>query len=258
MVPAHRVVALAQYSKLTTKRGSMAFLGSISFYRRYLQKLATQTALLTPLTAKQAPQRVEWSEEGTCAFNTICSYFCDMCVLCIPLSDDKFSIVTDASGKGIGGVLQVHWKGDWQPAAFFSRQLWGAEQRYSATELEALALAETVSHFAYYLYGRRFTAYTDHKPLEQLLTSTRLNPWLQWLSYKLQHWMMSIEYIPGAQNTLADALSREERPPPGLEERQEQVMQDKPGITLALGDVEGTPPQRSIVAQPLEVAKCET
>ena len=186
-VPAHRVVALAQYSKPTTKRGLRAFLGSISFYRRYLQKLATQTALLTPLTAKQAPQRVEWSEEGTCAFNTICSYFCDMCVLCIPLSGDKFSIVTDASGKGIGGVLQVHREGDWQPAAFFSRQLRGAEQHYSATELEALALAETVGHFVYYLYGRRFTAYTDHKPLEQLLTSTRLNPRLQRLSYKLQH-----------------------------------------------------------------------
>ena len=213
-VPEHRVAALAKYSRPTTKRGLRAFLGSISFYRWYLKQLATQTALLTPLMAKRAPQRVEWSEEGECAFNTICTYFCDMSVLCIPLSDDEFSIVFDASGKGIGGVLQVKREGEWQPAAFFSRQLRGAEQRYSATELEALALAETVSHFAYYLYGRKFTAYTDHKPLEQLLTSTRLNPRLQRLSYKLQQWLMTIQYISGAQNMLADALSREEKPSP--------------------------------------------
>ena len=67
---------------------------------------------------------------------------------------DTFSIVTDASGLGVGGVLQV-WRGDrWEAAAFYSRLLQGAEQRYSATELEALALVSTISHFAYYLYGR--------------------------------------------------------------------------------------------------------
>ena len=124
-VPEHRVAALAKYSRPTTKRGLRAFLGSISFYRRYLKYLASQTALLTPLMAKQAPQWVEWSEEDECAFNTICSYFCNMSVLCIPLSEDKFSIVSDASGKGIGGVLQVQHEDEWQPVAFFSRQLRG-------------------------------------------------------------------------------------------------------------------------------------
>jgi len=55
-------------------------------------------------------------------------------------------------------------------AAFFSQQLHGAEQCYSATELEALALVASVEHFGYYLYGTPFIVYTDHKPLEQLLT----------------------------------------------------------------------------------------
>ena len=136
-------------------------------------------------------------------------------------------------------------EGDWQPAAFFSRQLKGAEQRYSATELEALVLVETIQHFAYYLYGRDFVAYTDHKPLEQLMTSSRLNPHLRHISFKLQHWMVTLTYIPGELNTLADALSREERPSPGENQRQEQ-QQRKPttrGIHLAAGDVEGQPPQ---------------
>ena len=210
-LPEHRVQALTQYKRPETKLGLRAFLGSVRFYRHYAQHLASQTALLTPHITKQAPSRVAWDDEGEEAFKSIISIMSHTTSLCIPLPKDRFSLVSDASGMGIGGVLQVHREGDWQPAAYFSRQLKGAEQRYSATELEALALAETVSHFAYYLYGHSFTAYTNHKPLEQLLMSTRLNPRLQRLSYKLQHWMLTIEYIPGAQNTLADALSREER-----------------------------------------------
>ena len=62
------------------------------------------------------------------------------------------SVVTDASGLEIGGVLQVRRGDEWEAAAFFSWQTRGAEQRYSATELEALALVETIKHSGYYLY----------------------------------------------------------------------------------------------------------
>ena len=29
---------------------------------------------------------------------------------------------------------------------------------------------------------------------------------------KLQHWLLTVEYLPGQENGFADALSREERP----------------------------------------------
>ena len=240
-IPAHRVKAIAEYSRPTTKKVLRAFLGSVGFYRRYMKDLAQQTAVLTPLTSKQAPQQVDWSVEGMEAFNTIISFISNASSLCIPLPSDKFSVVTDASGRGIGGVLQVYWEEEWQPTAFFSRQLRGAEHRYSATELEALALVATVEHFGYYLYGKQFTTYTDRKLLEQLLSSDRLNPRLRRMAYKLQHWMVRVEYIPGEKNTFADALSREERPRP--DSQLLQMMPEEPGISLASGDVEGMPPQ---------------
>ena len=163
------------------------------------------------MTSKQAPQTVEWTGEGVSAFQNICDFFCTPVNLCVPLLSDVLSIVSDASGRGIGGILQVQRYGDWVPSAYFSRQLRGAEHRYSATELEALALVETVRHFSYHLYGRSFVAFTDHRPLEQLMSSTRLNPRLARFAFKLQHWLVQIVYLPGEQNTLADALSREER-----------------------------------------------
>ena len=115
-----------------------------------------------------------------------------------PPSRNVMSVVTDVSGMGIGGVLQVQRDRRWEVAAFFSRQTmgaeqWysatelGAEQQYSATELEALAMVESIKHFGYYLYGESFTVFTDHKPLGQLLSSERLNGRLHRFAMKLQH-----------------------------------------------------------------------
>ena len=72
-VPEHRVVALVQYSKPVTKKGLRAFLGSVGFYRRYVELLAKHTAILTPLTAKLAPSKIVWTEEGEQAFTNICT-----------------------------------------------------------------------------------------------------------------------------------------------------------------------------------------
>ena len=233
-MPQHRVQALSMYARPTTKKGLRAFLNR--FYRRYVNKLANKTAILTPLTTKQAPQQVEWTAEGKLAFHCICNDISNECALCIPLPSDTFSLVTDASGKGHGGVLQVRRGDEWEVTAFFSRQLQGAEQSYSATKLEALAVVATVDHFNYYLYGKPFVIFTDHRPLEHLLTSDRLNPRLKRMAYKLQHWMENIRYIQGDNNTFADALSREEQ--------RTDVMPDKPGISLATGNVAGQPPHR--------------
>ena len=206
-IPEHRIEAPAHYTRPTTKKGFGAFLGSVGLYRHYIELLARQTAIVTPLTAKLAPSKIVWSEKGELDFNSICDSISNTCSLCIP---DTFSIVTDASGLGVKRVLQV-WREDCREAApFHLRQLQGAEQRYSATELEALALVSTITHFAYYLYGRQFKASTDHKPLVQLTTSDRLNPRLRRIAYKLQHWLVMVEYLPGAENTMANALSREE------------------------------------------------
>ena len=189
------------------------------------------------------------------AFSNIHNFFCTPPSLCVPLPNDKLSIVCDASGKGLGGVLQVQHDGEWTPSAYYSRQLWGAEARYSTTELEALAVLEAVRHFSYHLYGRHFTAFTDHRPLEQLMSSNRLNPRLARISYKLQQWLISIVYLPGELNTMADALPREEQagaaettrvetPQQGDANRpQSQRMPTNRGIHLVVGDVEGTPPQ---------------
>ena len=163
-IPDKRVQALLRYTKHTTKKGLRSFLGAVSFYRRYVELLATDTAVLFPATSKLTPAKVSWMEDMESAFHNIRKSVNAGCLLTISLPQDTMSIVTDALGSGIGGVLQVLRGSEWEAATFYSRHARGAEQRYSATELEALALVETVRHFEYYLYVKQFTAFTDHKP----------------------------------------------------------------------------------------------
>ena len=230
MLPDHRAEARGNYSQPTTKKGLQAFLGAIDFYRRYVELLASQTAVQT-LRAKQAPSKVVWMMEGEWTIKTICNTIASSCCLCIPLPQDTFSLVTDASGLVIGGVLQIQREKKWEAAAFHFRQLRGLEQRYSATELEAFALVSTIEQFGYYLYSRSFKVFTDHKPLVQLTTSERLNPRQRRLVFKLQHWMLDIEYLPGKNNTLADALSREARC------QEKTPFDENPNVFLAREDV---------------------
>ena len=74
-IPKHKIEAMLRYKRPQTKKGLSAFIGSVSFYRRYLAQFADYTAVLTPMTSKRAPQRLEWTSEGECAFQSILDFF---------------------------------------------------------------------------------------------------------------------------------------------------------------------------------------
>jgi len=89
--------------------------------------------------------------------------------------------------------------------AFYSRQLRGAERRYSATEMEALAVVASVNHFLPYLA----TVVTDHKAMESMMSSKTLNRQVQGWALKLQTFDFVIQYRAGELNANADGLSRQ-------------------------------------------------
>ena len=72
--------------------------------------------------------------------------------------------------------------------------------------LELAAAAWAIDNFAVYLRGRRFTLFTDHKPLETL--STVHTKTLNRLQQQLLEFDFDIRYKEGKENTAADALSR--------------------------------------------------
>ena len=94
------------------------------------------------------------------------------------------------------------------PIAFYSRSMTSAEKNYDTSQKELLAVIKSVEHFKQFLYGKEFVIKTDHHPLTSITTkskpSVRLGRWLS----ELADYQFRIEHKKGAENILADALSR--------------------------------------------------
>ena len=208
-VPAHRAAAMADYTQPTTKKQLRSFLGAAGYYRQFVEGYARMSAVLTPLTAKNAPSVVCWTAGGLEAFTKIKVSLVNVCTLTVPNQDDRFVLHCDASGTGIGATLNVVREGKKMPVAYYSKQLQGAQHHYSATELEGLAVFKAIHFFSHYLYGCRFLVMTDHKALVSLLHSRILNRRLHGWVMQLLQFDFQIEYRPGLENCDADALSRQ-------------------------------------------------
>ncbi len=145
----------------------------------------------------------------TDAFHAIISMISNHASLTVPLSVDCFQVQCDASTYGVGGVLCVFRSDVTLPVTFYSRQLCPRESRYSATELEALTMVDTIKHFSFYLHGRPFTVLSDHRALEQFFISPRLNNRLWRWRIQLMDFDFQINYVEGRKNSVPDALSQQ-------------------------------------------------
>ena len=61
------------------------------------------------------------------------------------------------------------------PVAFFSRKLNQAQQNYSATDREMLAIVEALRFWRHLLHGLEFKVRTDHKPLSSFFTQPNMS-----------------------------------------------------------------------------------
>ena len=96
--------------------------------------------------------------------------------------------------------------------AYASKTIVGAQERYTATELELLAVKWATDQFHVYLLGKPFTIITDHISLRPQFSNLKLNNRMQkWLMH-LQQYTFTIEYNPGRAQKHVDLLSR----PPSL------------------------------------------
>lgn len=189
-----------------------SFLGLLTYYAKFMPNLASKLRPLHELLNKS--KQWKWTEKCEKAFKDVKCTLTQSEVLTHFNPSLPVQLACDASPYGVGAVLShVMPSGDERPIAFASRTLNKAESNYAQIEREALAIVFGVKKFHQYLFGRKFTLLTDHRPLTSIfgpksgipsLAASRMQRWALLLSAH----QYDIRYRRSEQHCNADGLSR--------------------------------------------------
>ena len=215
------------------------WLGLVNYYRRFSPLLgeyeARIRACLKP--CRRPHDRVPWTPDAEQAFIQLKEAFCKPPILLHPYPDRPFTVVTDASDTAMGGFLAQDAGQGLQPVEYFSKG-WDATQRaWDPRRKEAYALIYALEHWRHYLLGARFTCLTDHESLTTLMSQAKFKGRAQTLQRYLEFlsaFNFRVHYIRGADNVLADLLSRPKVDPIILEARPDEDRHTAPWSNCCL------------------------
>jgi hypothetical protein len=216
-VSQHKVSPLATAKPPVTVKGLRSWLGAYKQLRSCLPQYASFSADLESATAGQESQsHISWSESLMESFHRAQASLTNLKSITIPRRDDQLVITNDgAVTQGIGSVLFVLRKGEMHLGGFFSAKLKSHQRKWLPCEVEALAIASSIQHWAPYITDNNHTVQvlTDSRPCIQAFAklcrgeyshSARVSTFISTLS----RYHISLQYIQGSVNLPADYCSR--------------------------------------------------
>ena len=201
------------------------FLGLTNYYSSYVPNYAEYAG---PLMAKLQLNRqdgkkgstrpIVWKESEKVAFERLKEVLAQRLELFRMEPDKPFVMTTDASDKAIGAVLEqqrevVEGRISLVPVAFFSRKLAKGQLNWTPREKETYAIVSALRKWAGWIGLQPVLIRTDHKSLEDWVRERMDTPsgpagrrarWHETLS----KFDLTVQYMPGKDNIVADALSR--------------------------------------------------
>lgn len=197
-----KVRAVATWPIPANVKELRGFLGLAGYYRKFVRHFGILAKSLTELLKKD--QVFVWTSIHQQAFDQLKQALCSAPVLTLPDFSKPFHIETDASGTGIGAVLQQ----DGHPIAYISKPLSLRNQGLTVYEKEYLAILLAVDSWRHYLLQAEFFIHIDHQSLIHLNEQRLHTAWQQKVFSRLLGLQYKILYRKGLDNGAADALSR--------------------------------------------------
>ncbi len=200
-----KVEAIRDMPAPTDKHGVQRLLGMVNYLQKFAPNLSEATAPLRSLLKDKVHFRWDENVHGEC-LRRIKGILSEPPVLKYFDNDIETTLQCDASQSGLGACLIQ--KG--QPVAYASRSMTSTEQHYAQIEKELLAIVFAMERFEQFVYGRKVTVESDHKPLESILRKSLLSApkRLQRMMLRLQKYEFEVIYKRGSEMFLADTLSR--------------------------------------------------
>lgn len=196
----------------TTQKQMQSFLGAANFFKTHIPNYSSWASSLYECTVTDFNwDPLTWTKDYAELFSIFKKAIKDSTTLHFPDYTLPWIIRCDSSDHAVGAVLFQEFTDTTgtvinQPIAFASHKYSGAAVNWDTFKQEAYAIYYAVTQFAYYLRGKFFTIETDHRNLVWI-ESSLVPIVIRWRAH-LQSFDYIIKHIPGAENRVADYLSR--------------------------------------------------
>ena len=207
-----RIEAILVIKEPRTLAQANKFIGSLSWYRKFIPHFATVAAPIHAITnlTKENRHKFKWNYAQSKAFHDLKQMLVSKPLfLHYPIDGVPLILTTDASNMGIGGVLQQEVNAEIHNLYYHSQLMTPSERKYSTIEKEALAIFKCFKRMRTFLLGRSIILRTDHCPLCHIMEKTVQNAHVERITHLVQEYNIEkVIHIKGKENCLPDFLSR--------------------------------------------------
>ncbi|GBG80425.1 hypothetical protein CBR_g30890 [Chara braunii] len=204
---ADKIKALRVCPKPNNTTDVRSFMGLAGYYQRFITGYSRIPAPMTRLQSPKVP--FVFDDDARRSFQALKTTMLMAPVLSIYDPTLPTRVTTDASGYGIGAVLEQHDGDDWHHVEYFSHKVPPMNSLDDARKKELLAFVMALKRWRHFLLGRRrFTWVTDNYPLTYYKTQDTVSSTIGRWMYFIDQFDYTPKHLPGLCNRAADALSR--------------------------------------------------
>lgn len=199
-----KVRAILEMEEPQSKKQLQNILGMITYISKFIPNASDITHSFRDLLKKDS--EFVWGDKQKHNYQKLKDFLTSLPVLKYFNHSLPITLSVDSSSTGLGAVLLQ----ENMPVAYASKALTECQTRWAQIEKEMLAIVYACEKFHQYIYGKKITIESDHKPLQHIfqkcINETPLR--LQRLRLRLQCYDLDVRYKPGKELLVADALSR--------------------------------------------------
>lgn len=206
-----KIQAIRNWGRPQSIRDCRAFAGLANFYSKFAPHFADLMKPIYELTKKGAV--FEWTPRHQTAFEAVKLLMRNDIFLSGFDFEKPAVLETDSSGVAYAGVIsQKDNNGDLRPVLMFSHTFTTEQMNWPAHDKELYAIVFAFTRYRHFLQGHPtpVDVFSDHQALAKFMTTTDLSQkdrHRRWAE-KLSEFNFIIQYRPGRDNIVADALSR--------------------------------------------------
>ncbi|GBG67538.1 hypothetical protein CBR_g669 [Chara braunii] len=201
-----KIEALRVWPEPTNTTDVRSFMGLAGYYQRFITGYSMIAAPMTRLQSPKVP--FVFDDDARRSFQALKTTMLMAPVLSIYDPTLPTRVTTDASGYGIGAVLEQHDGDDWHPVEYFSHKVPPVNSLDDARK-ELLAFVMALKRWRHFLLRRlRFTWVTDNNPLTYYKTQDTVSSTIGRWMYFIDQFDFTPKHVHGLSNRAGDALSR--------------------------------------------------